>query len=71
MEVGYVIFVVNGLDNGEALVVGIKYTCTEPPEVIVPEMPFDEAQVNTGADGTLLHPEMTDEERRHIDSPTD
>ena len=39
------------------------------PAGIVPEIPFEEAQVNTGAAGTEVHPAVTDTDCRHMDSP--
>ena len=41
------------------------------PDWIVPEMPFEEAQVNTGAVGTEAQPAVTDADCRHMDSPAD
>ena len=65
--------VLTRLDVGGAFVVGTRYTRMVLPAAvdgIVPEIPFSEAQVNTGAAGGVIQPEaVTLSDCRHSDSP--
>ena len=64
----------NGIEKGEAVVVGTWYTTIVLPEVvngIVPEIPFSDAQVNTGTAGnTVQTVDAMELDNKHMDSPT-